>query len=108
MAERPALQSSERPTFVGFKPADRAQRLRAGAHFLPLGARAVVDNDQGYMTSVAFSPTLGHWVGLGLLQHGPQRFGERVRAYDPVRDGDVEVEVCHPIFVDPERVRLHG
>ena len=108
MAERAALQSSERPTFVGFKPADRAQRLRAGAHFLPLGARAVVDNDQGYMTSVAFSPTLGHWVGLGLLQHGPQRFRERVRAYDPVRDGDVEVEVCHPIFVDPERVRLHG
>ena len=48
------------------------------------------------------------WIGLGLLQHGPQRIGERVRAYDPVRDGDVEVEVCHPTFVDPERVRLHG
>jgi heterotetrameric sarcosine oxidase alpha subunit len=108
MAERPALRSPERPTFVGFKPADRMQRLRAGAHFLPLGAGAIADNDQGYMTSVAFSPTLGHWVGLGLLQHGPQRFGERVRAYDPVRDGDVEVEVCDPVFVDPERVRLNG
>ena len=108
MAQRPALQSPDRPTFVGFKPVDRAQRLRAGAHFLPLGAAAVADNDQGYMTSVAFSPTLGHWIGLGLLQRGPQRIGERVRAYDPVRDGDVEVEVCDPIFVDPERVRLHG
>ena len=108
MAERPALQSPDRPTFVGFKPVDRAQRLRAGAHFLPLGATAVADNDQGYMTSVAFSPTLGHWIGLGLLQRGPQRIGERVRAYDPVRDGDVEVEVCDPVFVDPERVRLHG
>ena len=60
------------------------------------------------MTSVAFSPTLGHWVGLGLLQYGPQRVGERVRAYDPVRGGDVEVEVCHPVFVDPERVRLNA
>jgi sarcosine oxidase subunit alpha len=108
MAQRGALQSLDRPTFVGFKPADRAQRLRAGAHFLPVGAQAVADNDQGYMTSVAFSPTLGHWVGLGLLQHGPQRFGERVRAYDPIRDGDVEVEVCDPIFIDAERVRLHG
>ncbi len=108
MAERPALRSPDRPTFVGFKPADRTQRLRAGAHFLPLGARAVADNDQGYLTSVAFSPTLGHWVGLGLLRHGPQRFGERVRAYDPVRDGDVEVEVCDPTFVDPERVRLNA
>jgi sarcosine oxidase subunit alpha len=60
------------------------------------------------MTSVAFSPTVDHWVGLGLLEHGPQRFGERVRAYDPVRGGDIEVEVCDPIFVDPQRVRLHG
>jgi sarcosine oxidase subunit alpha len=108
MAERAALQSLDRPTFVGFKPADRSQRLRAGAHFLPLGARPVADNDQGYMTSIAFSPTVDHWVGLGLLEHGPQRFGERVRAYDPVRGGDIEVEVCDPIFVDPQRVRLHG
>ena len=22
--------------------------------------------------------------------------------------GDVEVELCHPVFVDPERVRLNG
>jgi sarcosine oxidase subunit alpha len=108
MAERPALRAPDRPTFVGLKPVDRTQRLRAGAHFLPLGARAVADNDQGYMTSVAFSPTLGHWVGLGLLQQGPRRFGKSVRAYDPVRDGDVEVEVCDPVFVDPERVRLNG
>ncbi len=108
MAERPALRAPHRPVFVGFKPVDRAARLNAGAHFLPLGAAATAENDQGYMTSVAFSPTLGHWIGLGLLQRGPQRFGERVRAYDPVRGGDVEVEVCDPIFVDPERVRLNG
>jgi methylglutamate dehydrogenase subunit C len=108
MAERPALQAPDRPTFVGFKPIDRRQRLRAGAHFLPLGAPAAAANVEGYMTSVAFSPTLNHWVGLGLLRHGPQRIGERVRAYDAVRDGDVEVEVCDPVFIDPERVRLNG
>ena len=107
MAERPALQSPDRPTFVGFMPSDRKERLRAGAHFLPIGAPATADNDQGYMTSVAFSPTLGHWIGLGLLQRGPQRLGERVRAYDPVRNSDIDVEVCDPIFVDPKRARLH-
>jgi len=108
MAERPALQSPDRPIFVGFKPTDRTQRLRAGAHFLPLGVRATADNGQGYMTSVAFSPTFGHWVGLGLLKDGPQRIGQRVRAYDPVRNGDAEVEICHPTFFDPERVRLNA
>jgi methylglutamate dehydrogenase subunit C len=108
MAERPALKAPNRPTFIGVKPVDRTSVLRAGAHFLPLGARATVDNDHGHMTSVAFSPTLGHWIGLGLLQRGPQRIGEHVRAYDPVRGGDVEVEVCDPVFVDPQRVRLNG
>jgi methylglutamate dehydrogenase subunit C len=108
MAERPALRAADRPRFVGFKPVDRTQRIRAGAHFLPLGAPSVGDNDQGYMTSVAFSPTLGHWIGLGLLLRSRERIGERVRAFDPVRDSDVEVEICAPIFVDPERVRLHG
>jgi methylglutamate dehydrogenase subunit C len=108
MAARSALRASDRPTLIGVKPIDRASVLRAGAHFLRLGAHATADSDQGYMTSVAFSPTLGHWIGLGLLQHGPQRVGEHVRAYDPVRGGDVEVEVCDPVFVDPERVRLNA
>jgi sarcosine oxidase subunit alpha len=31
-----------------------------------------------------------------------------VRAYDPVRNGDVEVEVVSPIFFDPEGARLKG
>ena len=60
------------------------------------------------MTSVAFSPTLGHWIGLGLLAGGPSRHGERVRACDPVRGGDVQVEVCDPVFYDPAGERLRG
>jgi sarcosine oxidase subunit alpha len=108
MAERPALRAADRPTLAGFKPVERSQRLRVGAHFLPVGAAATAANDQGYMTSVAHSPTLGHWVGLGLLKQGPQRIGQHVRAYDPVHNGDIEVEVCDSIFVDPERVRLNA
>jgi len=60
------------------------------------------------MTSVAFSPMLGHWIGLGLLKRGPERIGERIRLHDPLRDGDMEVDVCSPIFFDPEGSRLHG
>ena len=60
------------------------------------------------MTSTAFSPSLGHWIGLGLLARGVQRIGERIRAYDPVRSGDIEVEVVSPVFVDPEGVRVRA
>jgi heterotetrameric sarcosine oxidase alpha subunit len=108
MAQRPALLEPDRPALVGFKPVDRSARLRAGAHFIPVGAAATAANDEGYMTSVAFSPMLGHWIGLGTLTRGPQRIGERVRAYDPVRNGDVEVEICNSVFFDPQGARLHG
>ncbi len=108
MAGRPALMSPDRPTLVGFKPIDPAQRLRAGAHFLKVGAAAAAENDEGYMTSVAFSPHIGSWIGLGLIVRGPERIGDRVRAYDPVRNGDVEVEIVSPVFVDPEGARFHG
>ena len=64
-------------------------------------------HDQGWVTSAAYSPTLGHWIGLGMLTQGPQRLGEIIRAWDPVRAGDVLVEVVHPVFVDPKGERLH-
>jgi sarcosine oxidase subunit alpha len=108
LAQRPVLRSPDRPTLVGCKTVDRSARLRAGAHFLSLGASAIADNDQGYVTSVAFSPSLGRWIGLGLIAHGPERIGERVRAYDPLRGGDVEVEICNPVFIDPDGSRLHA
>jgi heterotetrameric sarcosine oxidase alpha subunit len=108
LSARPGLTDANRPTLVGLKPVDRAARLYAGAHFLAPGANATLENDEGYMTSVAFSPMLGHWIGLGLLMRGPQRLGERIRAHSPLRGGDAEVEVVSPIFFDPEGVRLHG
>ena len=108
MAARAALNEPERPILVGFKPVDPAQRLHAGAHFIPLGAEARAENDQGHMSSVAFSPGLGHWIGLGFLRDGRTRIGERVRAVDLVRGRDVEVEIADPVFVDPAGERLRA
>jgi sarcosine oxidase subunit alpha len=48
------------------------------------------------------------WIGLGLIAGGPKRHGERVRLVDPVRNGDIEAEVCDPVFYDPAGERLHG
>ena len=106
MAARPALTDPARPTLVGLRPVNREDRLRAGAHLIPKDAEPVAKNDQGHVTSIAFSPSLNHWLGLGLLAHGPARHGEIVRAYDPVRGGDVLVEVRPPCFIDSEGERL--
>jgi sarcosine oxidase subunit alpha len=106
MAARPALTAPQRPSLVGLRPLDRGERIRAGAHLIPKDAEAVAGNDLGYVTSIAFSPSLNHWLGLGLLARGPERHGEILRAYDPVRGGDVLVEVRPPCFIDPEGERL--
>ncbi len=108
LAARPALIDPDRPALVGLKPVNSAARLYAGAHFIERGTPATLENDQGYMTSVAYSPMLESWIGLGLLSRGPARHGERLLAHSPVRGGDVEVEVVSPIFFDPDGSRLHG
>ncbi|MGY2803809.1 sarcosine oxidase subunit alpha family protein [Bradyrhizobium sp. USDA 4506] len=108
MARREAFLQADRPTLVGLRPVNSGERLRAGAHFIAMGRTANIDNDEGYMTSVAYSPNLRHWIGLGLLKDGPARIGERIRAVDPVRNNEIQVEVCSPVFLDPEGTRLHG
>lgn len=108
LSRRPGLMSPARAVLVGVKPVATAARLRAGAHFLAKDGQPSIENDQGYVTSVAYSPTLGHWIGLGLLIRGRERMGERIRAHDPVRGADLEVEVCSPIFIDPKGERLRG
>jgi sarcosine oxidase subunit alpha len=106
LAGRPGLTAPERPALVGIRPVNRGARLYAGAHFLDMGAAATLANDQGFVSSVAFSPSLGHWIGLGFLSRGTARVGERIRAHDPLRSGDTEVEVTSPVFYDPAGERL--
>ena len=108
MAKRQALVEADRPSLVGFRPVNAGERLRAGAHFIGIDRPTNTENDEGYMTSVAYSPNLKHWIGLGLLKNGATRIGEHIRAVDPVRNSDVEVEICSPVFLDPEGARLHG
>lgn len=106
LAERPAFVEADRPAFVGVKPLDTAEKLAAGAHFIAVGADASLETDEGHLSSVAYSPMLGHWIGLGFIKNGPERIGERIRAVDPVRGKDIEVEICSPVFFDPEGERL--
>jgi len=108
MARRPGLADPSRPSLVGLKPVDGETRLRAGAHLVAKEAQPTATNDQGHVTSAAFSPTLGHPIALALLRDGARRHGETVTLHDPVRGADVDAVVCEPVFVDPEGGRLRG
>ncbi len=108
MAGRPALVDPDRPVLTGFRPVNPQDPVGAGAHLLRPGAENKARNDEGLITSSCWSPMLGSVIAIGLLRRGPRRLGEQVRAYDPVRGRDTLVEVCSPVFYDPEGARLRG
>jgi len=110
LAGREGLVAPDRLALVGVRPVRPGVRLTSGAHFLRIGAPPSLANDEGFVSSVAFSPTLGHWIGLGFLKGGPTRVGERIRAHDPLSGGeiDIEVEVTNPVFYDPDGKRLRS
>jgi heterotetrameric sarcosine oxidase alpha subunit len=108
LAGRAGLTAPDRPTLIGVKPVRLESTLRAGAHFLRPGVRASLANDEGFVSSVTFSPMLGHWIGLGFLSGGSGRIGERIEAHDPLSGRDVTVEVTSPVFYDPDGARLRS
>lgn len=108
MAARPGLVDSNRAQLVGLKPLELSDALTAGAHIFERDKAATRVNDQGYVTSVAYSPTLGHAIGLGFLARGRARHGETLRVVDALRGMEMMAEVCAPIFFDPAGERLRG
>ena len=62
----------------------------------------------GYITSVVYSPHLGHSVGLGYLANGSARIGEELRAVNPLGGTEIAVRVASPHFIDPEGERLRA
>ena len=108
MAARPGLTDAERPQMVGLMPVHPEARLTAGAHLFDRGAEAVSSNDQGFVTSVGYSPALGHDLALGFVSRGMAREGETIRLVDHMRKVDVEVRVVNPVFLDPEGERVRG
>lgn len=107
MAARPGLVEDTREQLVGLKPVEGG-KMTAGAHLYDAGAEATRVNNQGYVTSVGYSPSLGCDIGLAFVKGGPARMGEVIRLVDGLRKVETEVEICAPVFVDPEGERLRG
>ena len=93
---------------VGLKPLDPKISLTAGAHFIAVGAASTVENDEGWVTSVAYSPHLKTSIGLGYIRRGSRRHGDIVRAIDLLGEQDIKVELTSQHFYDAEGTRLHG
>lgn len=108
LSKRSAIQQDDQPRMVGLKPVDIREELSAGAHLIEKGADASTENDLGWLSSVAYSPTLGHSIAIAFLNSGHTRQGDKLRAWDGARGKDVDVEVISPHFYDPEGKQQRG
>jgi len=108
MAQREGLRRGDREAVVGIRPVEAGDRLPAGAHILAKGDPPSMENDQGYVSSVAYSPMLGRWVGLALCKRGRERHGEIVQLFDGIRGIHIEAELCDPVHYDKENKKLHA
>jgi methylglutamate dehydrogenase subunit C len=108
MSERSGLNDENREQLVGLKPVGAVKQLTAGAFLFEPDDDAVRVNAQGYVTSVGFSPTLEHFMGLAFLQNGPARFGETVKMVDHLRGVQTLCKVVPPVVFDPTGERVRG
>jgi sarcosine oxidase subunit alpha len=108
MASREGLTDKRRQCVVGVRPVNKSDRIRAGSHLLRKDDRPSMANDQGYISSVAWSPMSDQWVGLALLANGRERNGEIVTVFDGLRDSQMPAEICGPVHYDRENKKLHA
>lgn len=95
-------------TMVGFLSVNPSDKLTNGSHFVNIGDKILPENDQGHMSSVAYSPILERYIGIGFLKNGKDRYDETLKAIDFLQNNHVEVKVVSPHFIDPNGDRLRA
>ncbi len=108
MAGREGLTDKNRQCVVGIRPCDVTDKIRAGSHLLKKDDAPSMAADQGYISSVAWSPMLKMWLGLALLANGRERHGEVVKIFDGVRNIHMFGTICDPVHYDRENKKLHA
>ena len=108
LSAREGLVTEDGYRLVGVRPVNPTDPLTAGSHFVAFGKDPVAANDGGWLTSVVYSPHLGHAIALGYLKDGSSRLGERLRAVNLLAGTETEIEIVSPHFIDPEGERLRA
>ncbi|MGI9317955.1 MAG: glycine cleavage T C-terminal barrel domain-containing protein, partial [bacterium] len=107
LRNRPDMTKEDRPRLVGIFPKDRSQTFNAGS--ILCDTQNVNGLGEGWITGVTHSPSTGHWIGIGFISGGHEAWsGKTAVAADPVRKGNVEVEIVSPHMYDPSGERMYG
>ncbi len=108
LLRRPATADPARPALVGLVPVDGRTAIPAGAQLVERADTPPPVAMLGYVTSVTYSPALGHPIALALLADGAKRLDQTVVAASPMTNTSVAVRVVGSCFYDPQGVRQNG
>ena len=101
-AARPGLVGDTREQLVGLKPSGAVKAINAGAFLFAPGDPPEREHQQGYTTSVCYSPTVESTLALAFLRNGRARHGETIHVVDHLRGIETICEICDPVFFDPD------
>src|SRR3546814_19712056 len=78
----PESRRENRKQLVGLEALDAQTRIPVGGHVVDASFKAIPVRSQGWVTSAAMSPMLGHSIAMAQIENGPARIGESVRIFD--------------------------
>ncbi|APG49049.1 sarcosine oxidase subunit alpha family protein [Phaeobacter porticola] len=108
LSRREGMNAKDALNLVGLRPVNAKDSVPAGGHLMAASGPVDAPNDQGYVTSSAYSPILKSSIGLAFVKDGNDRMGERLRLVNPLEKQEVLVEIVSPHFVDPEGEKLRA
>ena len=107
-----AREGLQPPTGLAWSASSRSIRPPASAPVRISWRTALppsLENDQGYVTSSAFSPSLGSTRSASRWSStGRSVIGEKVTVWNGLRNEFTEAVLCSPVFIDPENEKLHA
>lgn len=105
---REAFRQPDRRQLVGIMTLDPAAEIPRGSQIVHKAPGDGITPMLGPVTSIAYSVALERWIGLALVAGGRSMIGRHCIAAAPLAGQIVPVQICDPIFVDPDRSRLRG
>ena len=107
MRKRGVLSDDDRQTLVGFFPTDLKETFNAGT--IVCEKHNIKGQGIGRITSVTHSPELGHWIGIGFVEGGLDKWKDTTLVgADPVRNKQMNLKVVSPHMVDPTGERMYA
>jgi heterotetrameric sarcosine oxidase alpha subunit len=103
LMDRVGLHRPDRPKLVGIRAVDGRSKFLAGAQLTTPDEHV---HSSGYITSSAYSPFCGEWIGLALLSRQEAQEGKVLLARDPLRGTETPVRVNSPVHYDPSGERM--